>query len=144
LLAQVANEVDGAPEAWLGWAGKWKLLLGKTKHANWHFTDATRKRPSDLAMFIIRNEDPSWVEVLIFLAEWLPLQLLMRVKQLLRMLGCMKQAPEEEEEQEEERETEEEKSSEGSAGAEARMDRLRKRLYASAGFIGVYVTWVSE
>jgi hypothetical protein len=125
---EVANEVDGAPEAWLIWRGLWKMVLGKKAHANWHFTDATRQHPSELALFIITNEDPAWPEVLGFLLTWVPHRLLA----LIRSVMCMKVEAEEEEKSE---------SSEESAGAEARRDRLMKRLYASAGLIGIYVTW---
>ena len=60
---EVANEVDGAPEAWLTYGGKWKLLLGKHAHADWHFTDETRKQPSELVMFIMTEDDPAWTTV---------------------------------------------------------------------------------
>ena len=57
---EVANEVEGAPEAWLSYGGKWKLLLGKHAHADWHFTDETRKQPTELTMFIMTEDDPAW------------------------------------------------------------------------------------
>ena len=127
---EVANEVDGAPEAWLIWRGMWKLLLGKKAHAEWHFTDKNRKRPSELAMFIITSEDPAWPEVVAFFATWIPGRLLAMIKYVLRI-----------EEKEEEKAEEKSESSEGSVGAEARRDRLMKRLYASAGLIGIYMCW---
>ena len=126
---EVANEVDGAPEAWLIWRGLWKMLLGKQAHANWHFTDDTRQQPTELAMFIITSEDPAWPEVVTFLVTWVPGRLLAVLKYLLRI-------KEKEEESEES-----EASSEVSAGAAARRDRLMKRLYASAGLIGIYICW---
>jgi hypothetical protein len=128
---EVANEVDGAPEAWLIWRGLWKMLLGKHAHADWHFTDDTKERPSELAMFIIRGEDPPWPEVMLFIATWVPGRLLATLKYILRI---------KETEEEEEKKTSE-ASSEASAGAEARRDRLMKRLLASAGLIGIYVCW---
>ena len=127
---EVANEVDGAPEAWLIWRGLWKMVLGKHAHANWHFTDNTRKQPTELAMFIITSEDPAWPEVVTFIATWIPGRILAALKYL---LGIKDKEEEEEEEASE--------SSEGSAGAEARRDRLMKRLYASAGLIGIYICW---
>ena len=122
--------MDGAPEAWLIWRGLWKMLLGKGAHSFWHFTDESRKPVSELAMFIIREDDPAWTDVVVFLATWLPNRLLALIKTLM----CMKHEEEEEEEKKSE-------SSEESAGAEARRDRLVKRLYASFGLIGIYVTW---
>ena len=127
---EVANEVDGAPESWLIWRGLWKMLLGKKAHAEWHFTDESRKHPSELAMFIIREDDPAWPDVVVFIVTWVPGRIVAMFKHLLGI----KDAEEKEEEEEEE-------SSEGSVGAEARRDRLMKRLYASAGLIGIYVTW---
>ena len=127
---EVANEVDGAPEAWLIWRGLWKMLLGKHAHANWHFTDDTKERPTELAMFIITSEDPAWPEVVTFIATWVPGRILAALKYLLGI-----------KEKEEEEEEASEASSEASAGAEARRDRLMKRLYASAGLIGIYICW---
>ena len=127
---EVANEVDGAPEAWLIWRGLWKMVLGKHAHANWHFTDDTRKQPTELAMFIITSEDPAWPEVVTFIATWIPGRILAALKYLLGI-----------KDKEEEEEEASESSSEGSAGAEARRDRLMKRLYASAGLIGIYICW---
>ena len=65
-----------------------------------------------------------------FLATWVPGRLLAMLKYLLRIKG-----------KEEEEEEESEASSEVSAGAAARRDRLMKRLYASAGLIGIYICW---
>ena len=132
---EVANEVDGAPESWLIWRGVWKMLLGKKAHSEWHFTDETRTRPSELAMFIIREDDPAWPDVVMFIVTWVPGRILAMLKHVLGIKD------KEEEEKEEEKEEKSEGSSEESAGAEARRDRLMKRLYASFGLIGIYICW---
>jgi hypothetical protein len=86
-------------------------------------------------MFIITNDNPTWLTVLLFLAEWLPMQLFSMVRRCM----CMKEDEIKEEEELEEKQSED--GSEASAGADARAERLRKRLYASAGFLGIYVVW---
>ena len=116
------------------WGGVWKLLLGKKGHANWHFTDESRPRPSPMAMFIVRSENPAWFEVLAWRLEESTLRAFMRLiapgRRLLR-----RPAPEEEEDEEKE------DGSEESAETAGRKDRLRKRLCASAGLFGIYLTW---
>ena len=159
--AQIANEVEGAPESWLMWSGIWKLLLGKKGHANWHWTDESRKRPSPMALFIARSENPEWFEVLGWRLEESPLRPFMRLialgyefeaweelpqtlrdlvlfaPRLIMALGRLilrRPAPEEEEEGSEE-------GSEESAETEGRRERLRKRLCAAAGLFGIFLTW---
>ena len=159
--AQIANEVEGAPESWLVWGGIWKLLLGKKGHANWHWTDESRKRPTPMALFIARSENPQWFEVLAWRLEESPLRPFMRLialgyefeaweelpqtlrdlvlfaPRLIMALGRLilrRPAPEEEEEGSEE-------GSEESAETEGRRERLRKRLCAAAGLFGIFLTW---
>jgi len=131
---EVANEVDGAPESWLIWRGMWKMLLGKKAHSEWHFTDETRTHPTELAMFIIREDDPAWPDVVMFIVTWVPGRLLAMLK---HVIGIKDSEGNEEEKEDEKSEG----SSEESAGAEARRDRLMKRLYASFGLIGIYICW---
>ena len=131
---EIANEVEGAPEAWLTYHGKWRLLLGKHAHADWHLADPSRAKPSDLTMFIITEDDPAWTQTLVFLLHWLPAQLLAGAK---RALGV--KAPPQEEEAD--KADDKASGSESSEGAHARKEALLKRLYASAGLLGVYVTW---
>ena len=69
-----------------------------------------------------------------FIVTWVPGRLLAMLKHVLGI----KDSEEKEEEQEDEKS---EGSSEESAGAEARRDRLMKRLYASFGLIGIYICW---
>lgn len=158
---EIANEVDGAPESWLMWSGVYKMVLGKHAHADWHFTDETRKTPSDVAMFIATSQDPGVLEVAAFWLENLggPMRFIMRVVALAydveawvevpAMIGAAfmvvprmlrrfvlwmegKDPPEE---------ASEDGSSEASAATKARRDRMTKRLYASTGLIGVYLVW---
>ena len=156
---EIANEVEGAPESWLMFSGVWRLLLGKHAHSHWHFT---RNRPKDLTMFVVRGEDPSMLEALAWRLEESPLRPLMRVVALaydaeawaelpgmllaallwlprklrwlvLRLRGKLPEEGEEDDGSD--------SSSEVSEATAARRDRLRKRLYASAGLLGVYVVW---
>ena len=156
--------MDGAPECWLEWSGLWKKLLGKAAHAQWHFTDASRKQPSELTMFIIQSPDADWVEVLMYRLELSPLRPLIRLlalaydfdawtellsdktprelalmmpRMLLALARCVLRRPAPVEEAEEE----EEEGSEASEGTLARRDRAKKRLVASAGLLGVFLTW---
>jgi hypothetical protein len=106
--------------------------MGKHAHNDWHFTDPERGvPPSELKMFIMQEDDPPWVDVLIFLAGWLPTQLLILGK---RLVGRR-------------HEEDEEKKGEGSEGGSttsttaARAEAVRKRLLASAGLLGTYVIW---
>ena len=157
--AQIANEVEGAPESWLMWGGIWKLLLGKKRHANWHWADASRPRPSPMTMFILRSQNPAWFEVLGWRLEESPLRPFMRLialgyefeawlelpqtlwgvllflPRLVIALGrLILRRPASEEEEEEE-------GSEESAETAGRHERLRKRLCAAAGLFGIYLTW---
>jgi hypothetical protein len=159
---QVANEVDEAPEGWLIWTGVWKLVFGKKAHAQWHFADASRPRPSALAMRILRGENPGGFEVLAFRLELSPLRpfarllalayefeawmelphtlrdLALFLPRLVLALGrCLLRRPAAEKE-----EQEEEEGSEASVETMARRDRLRKRLCAAAGLTGIYLVWV--
>ena len=86
-------------------------------------------------MFIIREDDPAWPDVVMFIVTWVPGRILAMLKHVLGIKD------KEEEEKEEEKEEKSEGSSEESAGAEARRDRLMKRLYASFGLIGIYICW---
>jgi hypothetical protein len=145
------------------WVGIWKLLLGKKRHVNWHWTDESRKRPTPMALFIARSENPEWFEVLGWRLEQSPLRPFMRlialgyefeawselpqtlrgvllfVPRLVIALGRLilrRLAPEEEEEK-----REEEEGSEENAETAGRHERLRKRLCAAAGLFGIYLMW---
>ena len=142
------------------WSGIWKLLLGKKGHASWHWADASHKRPSPMALFIARSENPAWFEVLAWRLEESPLRPFMRLialgyefeawtelPQTLRDVALFaprllmalvrlilrRPAPEAEEEEDE--------GSEESAESEGRRERLRKRRCAAAGLFGIYLTW---
>ena len=160
---QIANEVDGAPESWLIWAGLWKLLFGKTAHANWHFTDPAREPLSKLTLFIARSENPAWFEVVGYQLEESPLRPIMRLialayefeawtelphtlrdlvllapRLLVAFVRFILRRPAAESEGVDD---DDDEGSEVSAGSAARRDRLRKRLCASAGFLGIYFVW---
>ena len=159
---EIANEVEGAPESWLTWSGIYKMALGKHGHADWHFTDESRKHPSDVAMFVATTQDVSMLEVVAFWLENLggPMRFIMRVVALAYDVEAWTEVPEmifaaimfvprmlrrfvlwlQGKEQPEE-EGSDDGSSEASAATKARRDRLQKRLYASAGLIGVYLCW---
>ena len=143
------------------WGGIYKLLLGKKGHANWHFTDEKRPRPSKLAMFVLRSENPAWYEVLAWRLEESPLRPFMRlialgyefeawtelphtlrdlvvfVPHLLVALGrCVLRRPAQEAEEEADAE-----GSELNDEAAGRQEQFRKRLCAAAGLLGIYVVW---
>ena len=77
------------------------------------------------------------LQVVVFLIKWVPMQLLALLKGLL----CIMKKREEEHERRVSQAASADSSSEASAGAEARKDALLKRIYASAGLLGVYVVW---
>jgi hypothetical protein len=143
------------------WSGIWKLLLGKKGHANWHFTDDSRKRPTALAMFVLRSENPAWYEVLAWRLEESPLRPFMRiialgyefeawtelpdtlrdlvlfVPRLLAALGrCILRRPAPEAEKDVGWD-----GSELSDETAGRQEQFRKRLCAAAGLLGIYMVW---
>jgi hypothetical protein len=152
---EIANEGD-MPENWLDAPpGKWKLLLGKDMHNGWHLADAARPLP-DFVLWLIGEQAEDFVTSLLALPLWL--------------LGCLRgrcaaaakpqwgaEADDDEEDHEGKdrtkaraatgKEEEEKNDAQSSAGgsshasADARADALRKRLYASAGLLGVYTCW---
>ena len=140
------------------------MLLGKKAHAQWHFADASRPRPSALTMRIMRGENPAWFEVLAFRLELSPLRPFMRLLALayefeawtelphtmrdvalflprlaLALGRCVLRRPAAEKD---DWATEEDEGSEASPEMMARRDRLRKRLCATAGLVGVYLVWI--
>ncbi len=138
---EVANEVEGAAEGWLWYAGKWRFLLGRHAHADWHWADPGegRRKPSELVRWLAQEDDPSWVDSLLFFARWVPMTLLDRI---LRCVGLRK-GDEDAESSDDGDAKEDDVSSSGSSArsAEARSAALSRRLYSAAGLLGVYVTW---
>ncbi len=130
---EIANEVEGATEGWMTFNGKWRLLLGRHAHADWHWTDPKRKPPSELVQWLAQNDNPGWGETLAFFIPW-------GLKTLLNMIL---RRDEPEENLDAEGDGDEQASEAGSAKlvAEARAAALVRRLYAAAGLLGVYVAW---
>jgi hypothetical protein len=135
---EIANEGD-VPENWIDAPpGKWKLLLGKDMHNGWHLADPA-KPVSDFILWLIGEQAEDFVSSLLMLPVWL----------LGRLRGrCAAAKPQwgaEQGENEDEKADQDDAQSSGGgsshASADARADALRKRLYASAGLIGVYVCW---
>ena len=135
---ETANEGD-APECWLDApAGKIKLLLGKDAHKGWHLADPAAP-VSDFVLWLVRGGG----EESIFAAG----------ATLLSWLWGRVRGKKEEEaegadgEKEKDKEGGEEedgvaaRSGSSHASADARADARMKRLYASAGLVGVYICW---
>ena len=74
-LFEMSNEVAGAREGWLTFSlGRvMKLLLGAHAHADWHWTDRTRKPPTELAKWLTTNTNPTIPDAIQFvLFIWAP------------------------------------------------------------------------
>jgi hypothetical protein len=125
---EIANEVGDAPESWLDAPpGKWKLLLGKDCHNDWHLADPEAP-VSALVLWLVRYSWESTIASLLRLAAWL-------------WARCTRGKKAAEAEAEAEEEEEEADDAGSTASAEARADAMQKRLYASAGLLGVYICW---
>ena len=182
-LFEQANEVEGAKgescvrrmipclssslpyaplaEGWLSFGGKWKTVLGAHAHADWHWTDDTRERPSELVRWLAASDDPYFGDVVRFLIPW-------AFRRVIAFL-MGKSAGEAEEERKGDDESEDESIGEDSdatahsgpsAGSkkgggsnagdsdnsderrnEDRMASLTRRLRAAGGLLAVYVSW---
>jgi hypothetical protein len=130
---ETANEGDG-PESWLeAPPGKWNLLLGKDAHNGWRLADP-RRPVNDIALWLMRYPEEGYIGTVLRLLAWCAAQLQARLRR-------RSKAPDSDKEEGDEDDAGESGSGETSASAEARADALVKRLYASAGLLGVYVTW---
>jgi hypothetical protein len=130
---KTANEGDG-PESWLeAPPGKWKLLLGKDAQNGWRLADP-RRPINEIALWLMRYPEEGYIETALRLLAWCAAQLQARFR---------RKEPGSDKEKAEEGDEDDGASGSGvtSASAEARADALVKRLYASAGLLGVYVTW---
>ena len=121
---ELANENSDMPESWVDEVeGNWKFVVGKNAHNNWRLADP--KNPvSDLVLWLVRysSYEPIF-STFIRLLSWL------KRKISERLFG-------------KEEEAEEDDDGAGTtASAAARAEALKKRLYASAGLIGVYLCW---
>jgi hypothetical protein len=126
---ETSNEVDGAAEGWMEWRWMARLLFGKAAHANWHFTTTPRgdgQRPSDFVKFIA-TEGLEWVGVLLYAVN----RAFSAVTRCCAGAGAAGA----------ESDGDESGSKDEDAAAAGRAATLKKRLYAAAGLIGVYIVW---
>jgi len=124
---ETANAVD-IPCNWVeAPSGRWRFLLGKSAHNGWRFTEA-RKPVSELTHWVVSGGAPTMLQQLIFVLGYL----LRRARAIVFSEPKPPKADTAEEE--------DDAASEAGSAA-ARADALTKRLYASAGLLGVYVTW---
>jgi len=152
-LFEQANEVEGQKEGWLKWGGKWKLVLGVKAVAEWHWTDKTRRQPTELVRWLAANDDAYYTDTFLFLAGW-------AYRRLQALVFGEPPAEEEgkeggeKEAKEEGKEGEHEKAGsdgEGSEAGESEGSEARKaedlwaarsrQLRAAGGLIGVYISW---
>jgi hypothetical protein len=155
---EIANEVDGAPECWLDAPpGSWRLLLGKDAHGDWHFTDAEREQPvSELTKWLVRRGSEPLLAATLRLLAWLRARWcgggdtgeqadahpLGRASSRISMdyradVGFPSAGAAGDEHRGDDAASA--SSSQGSSDAHA--DAMQKRLYASAGLLGVYTCW---
>ena len=133
---EIANEGE-MPENWLDLPpGKYRLLFGKDLHRGWHLDDPRRPvQPG--ALWLIENGDaPLGLVAFLLRAQ------LTRLARWLR--GARSDKPEGDDNDASPPAPGSPRASgasDESAGAAARRDALVKRLYASAGLLGVYVCW---
>ncbi len=135
---EIANEGD-APESWLDAPpGRVKLIIGKDAHQGWHLANPSEP-VSDFVLWIVRYGWESTIASLLRLAGWL----------FRRWCPCCasKEANDDEAagkhvDGEDEDEPSAAPSGASNASSAARADARSKRLYASAGLLGVYICWV--
>ena len=112
---EIANEVDGMPEAWLDAPpGKWQLVLGKEPHNKWRLADPAVPI-KDLTLWFLRYSEESTLSSIFRLLSWLFLR------------RCGRKAPQAEQEApapEDDAGSEPRASSSG-ASADARADALQ-------------------
>jgi hypothetical protein len=141
---EIANEGE-VPKNWVDVPpGKWKLLLGKDMHNGWHLAD--RAHPvSDFVLWLIGEQAEDFVTSLLMLPMWLLGRLRGRGAAAKPQWGAKQDEDGDEAARAvgEQHDDEAQSSGGGSshASGDARADALRKRLYASAGLIGVYLCW---
>lgn len=124
---ETANEVD-RPGNWVEEpAGRWRFLLGKNAHNGWRLADP-RKPTTELLLWVIAGGAETSMGQLIFVVGYC----LRRLRA--QLFGEPAPLPAEAEEAKAEGASE-------AGSSEARSEALRKRLYACAGLLGVYVTW---
>jgi hypothetical protein len=151
--------------------GSWRLVLGKDAHGDWHFTDAEREKPvSELTKWLVRRGSEPLLAAVLRLLAWLRARWCgggggveddeeeavdaekMRERESSRInmdyvadVAAPPDAPAEVEPAAVEPGVDDAASyyysSSSQDSSDARADALQKRLYASAGLLGVYTCW---
>ena len=128
---EIANEIDTLPEAWLDAPpGKWRLLLGKNAHRDWHLADPARP-VSDLTLWLVRYSWETAFASFFRLLAWL----------WRHARGQAARAAESNEKEAKEGSEAGSEEEEEDVAAEAAGDALAKRLYSAAGLLTVYICW---
>jgi hypothetical protein len=132
---ELANEGD-EPGNWLeAPPGRWKLLMGgKNPHNDWHLADP-KKPVSDLALWLVADGGEDTIVTIIRMVLWFI------AGARARLFGAPKEDGEEDKMDVGKGGPEASASGSSTGSAAARSDALKKRLFASAGLLGVYVTW---
>jgi hypothetical protein len=130
---EIANEVEGAAEGWVIWAGVWRLVLGKHVHKDWRWADADDP-PSDFVQLLATG--PGWREVANFA--------FCKVLHLTSAKGSDGEGSAKAEIDRAHRLSQSDAASSSgqkSEGGDAQRAAVVRQMYAAAGLLGVYVTW---
>jgi hypothetical protein len=142
-LFELANESD-APQNWVDAPGKWKLLLGKDAHNGWHLADPA-KPVSALMLALIGEQARDFASSLLMLPLWLLGRLRGRCAARAKPHGRDDAPADDDADQKAgaagKDQEDDAQSSRGGGSSHARAHALHRRLYASAGLLGVYVCW---
>ena len=126
---EIANEGE-TPGNWVDApGGKWKLLLGKDMQNRWHLADPARPI-KDLALYLICYGDDVLGAMAFVIAA-----------ALRRLRARIFGGGDEKEEAGKGSVAASSSASSEASSSEARSTAIKKRLYASAGLLGVYVCW---
>jgi hypothetical protein len=140
---ELANEGD-APECWLDAPpGRVKLVLGKDAHKGWHLADPA-KPVSDLVLWLVRFSSEPLFATIPRLLGWLWGRCCGSRATKQPRAAADADGGGDGKKQQHQCEDELEAAPSGSSGggsADARADALAKRLYASAGLLGVFICW---
>jgi hypothetical protein len=136
---EIANEVEGAAEGWVIWAGVWRLVLGKHVHKDWRWADADDPA-SDFVQLLATG--PGWREV----ANFAFCKVLHAARSLTSAKGSDGEGCAKAEIDRAHRLSQSDAASssgqeEKSEGGDAQRAAVVRQMYAAAGLLGVYVTW---
>jgi hypothetical protein len=127
-------------ETGLSFGGKWKIILGAKANAEWHWSDTTRKPPTELVKWLASNDDPYLSDVVKFLVPWA----FWRVVAFLRGLMLEERVGEREDLAASASARIKSEATSSASGDEASDDRWAARtrqLRAAGGLLGVYICW---